>query len=125
MVYSTEHRVFLIETYTKKSSYRTCRRKFHQKFPDINVPSKSMIERLVKKFHNTGSVLDKKKNRKRSVLTAEKLDEIGASLESSPRKSLTQLAVQYGVSLGSAHTATKLLKFRFSGTKVAVVSAYM
>jgi hypothetical protein len=84
-----------------------------------------MIERLVKKFHNTGSVLDKKKNRKRSVLTAEKLDEIGASLESSSRKSLTQLAMQYGVSMGSAHTATRLLKFCSSRTKVAVVSAYM
>jgi ERCC4-type nuclease len=125
MVYSTEHRVFLVETSTKKSSYKICRHKFHQKFPDVNVPSKSMIERLVKKFHSTGSVLNKKKNRKRSVLTAEKLDETGASLESSPRKSLTQLAVQYGMSLGSAHTAKRLLKFRFSGTKLAVVSAYM
>jgi hypothetical protein len=82
-----------------------------------------MIERLVKKFHSTGTVLDKKKNRKRSVLTAEKLNEIVASLESSPRKSLTQLAVQYDVSLGSAHTAMRLLKFRYSGRKVAVVSA--
>jgi hypothetical protein len=47
-----------------------------------------MIE-ISKKFRTTGSVLDKNKNRKRSVLIEEKLDEIGAFIERSPRKSDT------------------------------------
>jgi hypothetical protein len=53
-----------------------------------------------------GSVLHK--NRKKSVMTVEKLDEIGASLERNSRKSLTRLAAQSGMSLGSAHTAMRL-----------------
>ncbi|XP_021921345.1 uncharacterized protein LOC110830569 isoform X2 [Zootermopsis nevadensis] len=115
MVYSIKQRVFLVETYTKYSSYGRCRRKFFRHFPGVCVPSRSMIERLVKKFRSTGSVLDKKKNRKRSVLTEEKLDEIGALLEKSPRQSLASLAAQSGVSLGSAQTATRLLKLKNTG----------
>jgi hypothetical protein len=57
-------------------------------------------------------VLNKKKNRKWSVLTEEKLHEIGAFLEIRPRKSLTRLSAQCGVSLGSAHTATRFMKLR-------------
>ena len=112
MVYSTEQRVFLIELYAKYSSYIKCRRKFQRKYPESDVPSKSMIERLVKKFHSTGSVLDLKKRRRRSILTEEKLDEIGCFLERNPGKPLAQLAAQSGVSLGSVYTATRLLKLR-------------
>jgi transposase len=111
-VYSTEQRVFLIELYAKYSSYIKCRRKFQRKYPDSDVPSKSMIERLVKKFHSTGSVLDLKKRRRRSILTEEKLNEIWSSLERNPGRPLTHLAAQSGVSLGSVYTATRLLKWR-------------
>lgn len=111
-MYSTEQRVFLIELYAKYSSYIKCRRKFQRKYPESDVPSKSMIERLVKKFHSTGSVLDLKKRRRRSILTEEKLDEIGSFLESNPGKPLAQLAAHSGVSLGSVYTATRLLKLR-------------
>jgi transposase len=47
-----------------------------------------MIYKLVAKFRATGSALDKKENKKRHILTEEKLDEIGARLEASPKKSL-------------------------------------
>jgi hypothetical protein len=60
-----------------------------------------------------------KKNRKQGVLTAEKLDKIEASLERNPRKSLTRVAAQSGMSLGSAHTGMRLLKLRLH--KIAVV----
>jgi hypothetical protein len=52
-------------------------------------------------------------------LTEEKLDEIGAFVETSPRKSQTRLSAQCGVSLGSAHTAARLLKLRLY--KITVV----
>jgi hypothetical protein len=48
----------------------------------------------------------------RYVLTEEKVQDIQAQLQVSPRKSLTRLAQETGVSLGSAFTATKLIKFR-------------
>jgi hypothetical protein len=72
MVYNPEQQVFLVEKYAKYSSYRRCCHKFRQHFPGVNVPRKPMTEKLVKKFRTTGSVLDKKKNKKRSVLTEEK-----------------------------------------------------
>jgi hypothetical protein len=44
------------------------------------------------------------------VLTEEKLNDIGARLEHTPRKSLKHLAQEAGVSKSSARTATQLLK---------------
>jgi transposase len=52
-----------------------------------------MIYKLVAKFRATGSVLDKKKTKKRHILTEDELDEIGARLEASPRMSLRRLAL--------------------------------
>ena len=44
-----------------------------------------------------GSVLDRKPQRTRHVLTEENLDEIGQTLERSPRKSLSRLSQETGV----------------------------
>ena len=64
------------------------------------------------KFETTGSVTNKKQNCKRTVLTEETLDEIGASLERTPTKSIPKLEQQVGISESSAHRATKLLKLK-------------
>ncbi|KAJ4449849.1 hypothetical protein ANN_01255 [Periplaneta americana] len=50
--------------------------------------------------------------RKRTVLTEDKLNKIGAHIERSPTKSLPKLAQQVGVSVSSARKATKLLKVK-------------
>ena len=50
--------------------------------------------------------------RERIVLTEETLDEIGASLEHTPIKSIPKLAQQVGISGSSAPRATKLLKLK-------------
>jgi hypothetical protein len=56
--------------------------------------------------------MDKKQKHKRRVLTEEKLDDIGARLELTPRKSLKRLAQETGVSKSSARRATQFLKLR-------------
>jgi hypothetical protein len=53
--------------------------------------------------------VDKKPDRKQTVLTEETLDDIGARLKTSPKKSLKRLVLETGVSLTSARRATKLL----------------
>ncbi|PSN44713.1 hypothetical protein C0J52_16647, partial [Blattella germanica] len=73
---------------------------------------KSTIQQLVKKVCETGSFSDKKINRRRTVLTEEKLDDIAYLLENSPNKSLSKLAQQAGVSVSSVYKATKLLNFK-------------
>jgi hypothetical protein len=55
---------------------------------------------------------DKKQRRKCQVHTDERLDNIGARLEHTPRKSLEYLAQEIGVYASSARRATHLLKRR-------------
>jgi hypothetical protein len=64
----------------------------------------------VNKLRITGLLIDKKQKHKCLVLTEEKLDDIGARIEHTPRKSLKLLAQEIRLSTASARTATQLLK---------------
>jgi hypothetical protein len=66
----------------------------------------------VKKWQAKGPVRDIKKKSKSIVLTDEKVRDIEALLQISPQKSLRGSAPETSVSLESAFTATKLIKFR-------------
>jgi hypothetical protein len=110
--YTIEQRVCLVLLYFKYESAGKCRRKFQCQFPGEPVPSKQSIHNLVNKLKTTGSLLDKKPDRKRTVLREEKLDNIGARLETSPRKSLRLLARETSVSETTARRAMMLLKLR-------------
>jgi response regulator of citrate/malate metabolism len=66
----------------------------------------------VNKLRTMGLSIDKKQKHKCRVLTEEKLDDIGARLEHTPRKSLKRLAQETGVSKSSARKTTQLLKLR-------------
>jgi hypothetical protein len=57
------------------------------------------------------SLIDKKQKHKRRALTEESLDDIGARLERTPRKS-QRLAQETRVSKSSARRATQLLRLR-------------
>ena len=57
-----------------------------------SVPNPSTIRRQAKRFKETGSVKNRKVNRRRYVLTEETLDEIGERLEHTPQKSLKFLS---------------------------------
>ena len=94
---------------SRKSCSET-RRKFPVKFPGGPVPNPSTIRRQAKIFKETGSVKDRKVNRRRRVLTEETLDEIGERLEHIPQKSLKRLSQETRVSVSSVQRATKLLK---------------
>jgi transposase len=79
------------------------------------------VHNLANKLRSTGLLIDKKQKHKGRMLTEEKLDDVGARLEHTPRKSLTRLAQETGVSRSSARTATKLLKLR--PYKTAIIHA--
>jgi hypothetical protein len=70
----------------------------------------------VNKLRTTGLLIDKETKRKHEVLTEEKLDDIGAILERTPRKSLKRIAQGTGVLKSNARMATQLLKLRPSKT---------
>jgi transposase len=110
--YTLEQLTFLYDIHVKYGSARKCRRKFVHKFCDERVPSRKTIHNLVNKLRTTGLLIVKKQNHKRRLLTEEKLDDIGARFEHTPRKSLKRLAQEAGVSEYSTRTAKQLLKLR-------------
>jgi hypothetical protein len=101
-----EQRVFLCDSCVKNGSAKKCRRKFHNE----RAPSRQTIHNLGNKLRTMGILKDKKQKHKRRVLT-EKLDDTGARLEHTPRKSLN-VYFKTGVSKSSARRATQLLKHR-------------
>jgi transposase len=103
--YTLEQRVFLYDTHVKYGFTGNCQRKFRRKFCDERVSSRQTIHNLVNKLRTTGLLIDKKTKHKRPVLAEEKLDDTGARLEHTPRKSLKHLAEGTGVSKNGNTTA--------------------
>ena len=59
---TVEERVFILESYLKTMSYVHCRQSFFEKFRR-QASVKSVIAKMIKKFRETGSLLDKNRNR--------------------------------------------------------------
>ena len=84
--FSLRERVYIHNTYMK--SRKLCcetRRKFRVKFPGGPVLKPSTIRRQAKIVKETGSVKNRKVNRRRHVLKEKTLDEIGERLEHTPK----------------------------------------
>ena len=87
--FSLCERVCIHNMYMKsRKSCSETRRKFRVKFPGRPVPNPSTIRRQAKTFKETGSVKNRKVNRRRHVLTEETSDEIGQRLEHTPPQNL-------------------------------------
>ena len=70
---------------------------------------------MIKKFRKTGSLLDKNRNRQKSVLTPGILKDIQTAITRSPHKSLRKLSAQTGISLGSGTNDARAHKHKNSG----------
>ena len=80
--FSLCERFYMYNMYIKgRKLCAKARLKFQIKFPNRPVPSPETIRRLAKRFKGTGSVNNRKSNRKWSVPTEEKLDQTGERLE--------------------------------------------
>ena len=88
-----EERVFILESYLKTMSYAHCRQSFFEKF-SRQASVKSAIAKMIKKFRETVSLLDKNRNRQKSVLTPGILQDIQTAVARSPHKSLRKLSAQ-------------------------------
>ena len=76
---TVEESVFILESYLKTMSYVHCRQCFFEKF-GRQAPVKSATVKMMKKFRKTVSLLDKNRNRQKSVLTSGILQDIQTSL---------------------------------------------
>ena len=83
--FSLRECVYIHNMYMKsRKSCSETQSKFRVKFPGGPVPNPSIIWRQAERFKETGSVKNRKVNRRRHVLTEETLDEIGERLEHTP-----------------------------------------
>jgi hypothetical protein len=69
MSFSQVQRVFIVQHYLASRSYLTCQNEFRDTFPYSPVPNKSTISRLVNRFRDTGSVQDRNRSGRPSVLS--------------------------------------------------------
>jgi len=76
---TVEERVFILESPLKTMSYAHCRQIFFEKFKR-QAPVKSAVAKMIKKFRETSSLLDKNRNRQKSVLTPAILQDIQTAI---------------------------------------------
>jgi hypothetical protein len=106
MVFPQDQRFLILEHYFSSRPYAECQNAFKNSFPDSVVPNKCTIQRLVERFRETESIGEKRRSGRPSVLSNDSLEDIGASLLQSPRKSLRKLSQQSGMTYGSLQRAT-------------------
>jgi hypothetical protein len=81
-----DQRVFILEHYFSTRPYAECQNAFRNSSPDSVVPNKSTIQRLVEFFRETGSIGEKRRSGRPSVLSNDSLEDIRARLLQSQKK---------------------------------------
>jgi len=80
---TVEERVFILESYLQTTPHVHCRQRFFAKF-GRQASVKSSIAKMITEFCKTGSLLDKNRNRQKSVLTPGILQDIQTAITRSP-----------------------------------------
>lgn len=109
MLFSPEQRIFTLESYFAQKSYSRVIEEFRKKYLDAAVANNSMVTRLVHRFRRSGSVADKKRAGKLSILYDEKLREGETKFQRSPTKSTRNIAMECGISQSIMIKAAKKL----------------
>jgi hypothetical protein len=73
--FSQDQCVFILEHYFCNRSYAESQNAFRKSFPDSVVPNKSTIQRLVKRFRETGCTGEKCRSGRPSVLSNDSLED--------------------------------------------------
>jgi hypothetical protein len=67
--YTLEQCILLYDNFVTKKSYKLCKRRFCHTYPDVRVPTSSVIVKLEKKVCSSWSFLDKTYTGQNAVLT--------------------------------------------------------
>ena len=86
MSFTQELSVSIVLMYCESISYAKCQEHFSNALPDAKVPKQSSICRLFHRFRDTGSVNDRNKTGRPSVLTDDSLQTISETFIYSPKK---------------------------------------
>ena len=104
MEYSTEQRVFIVESYHETRSFVKVQRAYRKRFNCRKAPSRSVISAIIKKFRNTGQVTNQRKGksgRKVTKTTPENIDRVRTAIDHSPKKSVRRASIQLQLSYGT------------------------
>ncbi|CAK9817074.1 Transposable element Tc3 transposase [Anthophora quadrimaculata] len=101
--YTLQQRIHIIQTYYENGrSLISTYRKLRNYFGVNNRPNQSSIQRLVKKFEETGCVVDKPKSgRPKTVRTNENIAAVCESVKNEPTTSISRRSQELGISYGS------------------------
>jgi hypothetical protein len=109
---TTEERIEIVLMYGKYENSTEVYRQL-KKRSSSQPPSTRAIQKLVKKFKETGSVHDRDKSgRPRSVVTEDTIEKVKEFLENTPQTSSRKGAIELGISHTSFHRAIKESDYR-------------
>ncbi len=110
MSFSRNERVFIVWVYYKTRSYKSVREQFTKKFVGCELPKKSSICRLMRKFESTGNIGNAGYQRAPIVLTPARLEVVATAYEETPSLSLPHGTQQLDILYGSLQRVTRVLK---------------
>ena len=112
MVFSLQQRIVIVEAYLRTGSIKETQQAFLEKYPEIRAPAKRFVQSLLKKWRETGSVENVKKQRPKLVQTPEVVSDIQQRISRSPQKSTRKLSQQVGLSRTTCQRVLKSLSMR-------------
>jgi len=101
--------VFVVRTYWKTESIKSCQQQFLEKFGGRHPPSKSSIWALSKKLETKGTLLDEYTGG-RPKMSEETIQNVKNRLLASPKKSLRRLSQESWLSRSTCQRAAKKAK---------------
>jgi hypothetical protein len=76
MVLTCEQRIFIVKHFFRNKSYVLCQ----EAFPKDNMLNKTVMYRIILKYEEAMSVCDRRRNRRRTVLNDDRLEDMRLSL---------------------------------------------
>lgn len=116
MVLTTEQKAFLVESYFRNGSkidgrwvysVADCRQELSEMFPDVIMDEnhfKCTLNRCIKLFRESGSVIKKNSSGRPPKRTAEVVETARQIMEEQPRTPIRHLAQQVDLSVGTCHS---------------------
>ena len=92
MVFSLHQRIVIVEAYLCILSIKETQQAFLEKYSAIKAPAKRSVQSLVKKWRETASAENVKKQRPKLVRTPEVVSDIQKRVSRSPQKSTRRLS---------------------------------
>ena len=112
MVFSLQQRIVIVEAYLRTGSIKETQQAFLEKYPEIKAPAKCSVQNCVKKWRETGSVENVKKQRPKVIRTPKVVSDIQQRISRSPQKSTQRLSQQVDLSRTTCQRVLKSLSMR-------------